>query len=83
MGKEDFYLRYYKAQQCGSFPVFRGRKGHQQGAGLGDCLRSIFQTIAPVALKGITSFLGDTSKAHDRGASWKSAAKSSILPALG
>ena len=83
MGKEDLYLRYYKAQQGGSFPVFRGSKGHQQGAGLGDFLRSIFRTIAPVALKGITSFLGNTSQAHDRGASWKSAAKSSILPALG
>ena len=78
----DLYVKYYEAQAGGSLPVFRGAKRYntQAGAGIGDIFRHIFRTVVPVALSGISSFLGETLRAKNTGASWKDAAKSAVTP---
>jgi transposase-like protein len=74
------YCDYYKRQQGGDIPIFRGG---QHGAGLGDILRGILRFIAPIALRGISTFAGATMAARDKGASLPDAARSAIAPALG
>ena len=74
------YYRYYRSQSGGEIPVFRG--GRQTGEGLGDILRGIFRFIAPIALRGISTFAGHTFDAHQKGASLKDAAKSALNPTL-
>lgn len=85
--RAEAYVRHWSAQQHGgsSFPVFRGSRhmAYQEGAGIGDILRGIFRFLAPVALRGLSSFAGNTLRAHQKGATLGEAAKSSILPALG
>ena len=80
----DIYVKYYEAQAGGSLPVFRGAKRYnaQSGAGIGDIFRSLFRTVLPVALSGISTFLGETLKARNSGSgtSWKDAAKSALGP---
>jgi hypothetical protein len=71
------YCKYYAKQHGGEYPVFRGG---QHGAGLGDILRGIFRVIAPVALRGISTFASSTLQARDKGASFKDAARSAIAP---
>jgi hypothetical protein len=80
MDKCAIYCRYYEAQRGGEIPVFRG--GRQSGEGLGDILRGIFRFIAPIALRGFTTFAGHTLDAHQRGATLKDAAKSALTPTL-
>lgn len=80
MDKSAVYYRYYEAQRGGEIPVFRG--GRQSGEGLGDILRGIFRFIAPIALRGFTTFAGHTLDAHQRGATLKDAAKSALTPTL-
>jgi hypothetical protein len=74
------YYRFYKAQHGGEIPVFRG--GRQAGEGLGDFLRGIFRFLAPVALRGLSTFAGRTFEAHQKGATLKDAAKAAISPTL-
>ena len=81
--QSDSYFRYYAAQQGGSLPVFRGSRHYQEGAGIGDILRGIFRFFAPVAVRGLASFAGNTMRAHEAGASLADAAKAAIVPALG
>ena len=81
--QSDSYVRYYTSQHGGSIPVFRGSRYYQEGAGIGDILRGIFRFIAPVAVRGLSSFAGNTLRAHEAGASLADAAKAAIAPALG
>ena len=78
----DLYVKYYEAQVGGSLPVFRGAKRYntQSDAGIGDIFRHIFRTVVPVAVSGISSFLGESLRAKNSGASWKDAAKSAVSP---
>lgn len=76
------YLRYYQQQVGGSadIPVFIGG---QHGAGLGDFFRSVLRFIAPIALRGISTFASNTMRAHESGASLKDAARGAIKPSIG
>ena len=81
---KDVYIRYYKnQQQGGSVPVFRGGRHGQQGAGLGDIFKGIFRFLAPIALRGISSFASNTLRAQQEGVPFGEAAKAALLPALG
>ena len=72
---KEAYLRYYKQRESdGQLPVFRGSHHEQDGAGLGDILRTIFRVAAPVArraapvlLKGATTFATNAIRAHKDG----------------
>ena len=80
----NLYLRYYRAQAGGTLPAFHGvRRGGQYGTGVGDILRNIWRTIFPIATRGASTFLNETLKARDSGASsgWAAAAKAAIAPA--
>ena len=78
----DVYLKYYQAQVGGTLPVFRGAKYYSQsGAGIGDFFRGVFRHVVPIALQGVSAFLGQTLKSRDTGANWKDSLKSSIGPA--
>lgn len=74
------YYKYYVSQAGGEFPVFRGG---QHGAGLGDIFRTIFRWIAPIAVRGLTTFATNTMKSYDQGSSFKEAAKGALAPTLG
>ena len=77
----DVYLKYYQAQVGGTMPVYRGAKYYSQsGAGIGDFFRGVFRHVVPIALQGMSSFLGQTLKARDTGANWKESVKSAIAP---
>jgi hypothetical protein len=82
---KEVYVRYYKQQQQGgSLPVFRGgRHDQQEGAGLGDIFRGIFRFVAPIALRGLSSFAANTLRAQQQGVPLGEAAKAAILPAIG
>ena len=87
----DVYVRYFKARQqsggsaAGEIPVYRGshRSNLQSGAGLGDFLRGIFRFAAPLVLRGLASFAGNTMRAHEQGVPLGQAAKAAALPAIG
>jgi hypothetical protein len=76
------YLKYYRGQVGGSvdIPVF---VGGQHGEGLGDFFRSVLRFIAPIALRGLSTFASSTQRAHAGGASLKDAARGAIGPSLG
>ena len=77
----DVYLKYYQAQVGGTLPVFRGAKYYSQsGAGIGDFFRGVFRHVVPIALQGVSAFLGQTLKSRDTGANWKESLKSAIAP---
>ena len=80
-GQTQAYVRFFSnVQHGGELPVFRVGPYFlaQQGAGFGDVLKNIFKTVFPVALHGLSSFLGETLRARDQGSIWKDAAKSAI-----
>lgn len=77
---DNIYCRYYKGQLGGEFPIFQGG---QHGAGLGDILRGIFRFIAPIAIRGISTFASNTLDAHQKGSDLKTAALGALRPALG
>lgn len=81
MANSNPYIRYYRNQVGGSgeIPVFIGG---QHGEGLGDFFRTILRFIAPIALRGISTFTQSTLRAHEGGASLKDAARSAIGPSL-
>ncbi len=78
-GRSAAYCQYYDRQRGDEIPVFRGG---QHGAGIGDVLRGILRFIAPIALKGITTFASSTIAARDKGASLADAARSAVAPSL-
>jgi len=82
MAHANPYLSYYRHQVGGSvdIPVFIGG---QHGEGLGDFFRSVLRFIAPIALRGLSTFASTTQRAHESGASLKDAARSAIGPSLG
>jgi hypothetical protein len=82
MVRSNPYLKYYQGQVGGSvdIPVF---VGGQHGEGLGDFFRSVLRFIAPIALRGLSTFASTTQRAHEGGASLKDAARSAIGPSLG
>ena len=70
---KEVYIRYYKQQRQsgGQLPVFRGSRHEQDGAGVGDILRTIFRIAAPIArraapilTKGATTFAKSAIRAH-------------------
>ena len=75
------YCRYYEAQSGGQLPVFRG--GVQNGEGLGDFFRGLLRFVAPVAMRGISTFAGHMMDGRQKGQSLKEAAKQAIRPTLG
>ena len=50
-------------------PTFSGARRGQYAAGLGDILKEIFRTILPISANGASTFLNETLKAKDSGAS--------------
>ena len=82
------YCAYYQHQLGGQtggaiggqMRVFRG--GLQSGAGLGDVLRGLFRFLAPIALRGLSTFANSTLTAHQAGIPLALAAKGAILPTL-
>ena len=72
------YLRYYTQQAGGNLPAFSGARRGQYGAGLGDILRGIFRAVFPIAIRGASTFLGETLKARDEGSNWKNAALAAL-----
>jgi len=77
----DAYLKYYQAQVGGTLPVFRGAKYYSQsGAGIGDFFRGVFRHVVPIALQGMSAFLGQTLRSRETGANWKDSLKSAIAP---
>jgi hypothetical protein len=88
---KEAYIRYYKQQRQsgGQLPVFRGSRHEQDGAGLGDILRSIFRVVAPIArrvapilLKGATTFASNAIRAHKAGVPLGDALKQAVGPAV-
>lgn len=89
------FCDYYSAQ-CGcahrptqvggSIPVFAGSQ-HQYGAGLGDILRGIFRTVAPILMPIIKptlrSLAASTISGMEEGKSFKDSIKGGLKPALG
>jgi len=82
MAHSNPYLNYYRNQVGGSadIPVF---VGGQHGEGLGDFFRSVLRFIAPIALRGLSTFASTTQRAHEGGASLKDAARGAIGPTFG
>ena len=77
----DVYLKYYQAQVGGTLPVFRGAKYYSQsGAGIGDFFRGLFRHVVPIALQGVSAFLGQTLKSRDTGANWKESNRLLLQP---
>ena len=80
---KEVYVRYYtQQQQGGSLPIFRGGRHDQDGAGLGSILAGIFRHVAPIAVRGLTSFAKNTLSAYQQGVPLGEAAKAAILPAV-
>ena len=88
---KEVYIRYYKQQRQsgGQLPVFRGSRHEQDGAGLGDILRTIFRVAMPIArraapilMKGATTFAKSAMRAHQEGIPLGEALKQSIAPAV-
>jgi hypothetical protein len=75
------YCRYYRAQSGGELPVFRG--GLQNGEGIGDFFRGLLRFVAPIAMRGISTFAGSMMDAHQKGQTLKEAAKQALKPTLG
>jgi hypothetical protein len=84
------YCDYYAAQSGhagrqtgGALRVFIGAR-HQYGAGLGDILRGIFRTVAPIlgpVLKStIGTFLGETGSALSKGQTIKESLRGALKP---
>jgi hypothetical protein len=82
MAHSNPYLKYYHAQVGGTveLPMF---VGGQHGAGIGDFFRSVLRFIAPIALRGLSTFATSTMRAHEGGASLKDAARGAVAPSLG
>ena len=74
------YCNYYESQLGGELRVFRG--GVQSGAGLGDVLRGIFRFLAPIALRGLSTFASRTLTGQQLGMPLSLAAKSAIVPTI-
>jgi hypothetical protein len=88
---KEAYIRYYRQQHQsgGQLPVFRGSRHEQDGAGLGDILRTIFRIAAPIArraapvlLKGATTFASNAIRAHREGVPLGEALKQAVGPAV-
>lgn len=79
----ESYQRLFTQRGGDLLPVFRGSRYYHHGSGFGDILRGIFRFILPVAIKGASTFLGETSRAHDLGVPMKEALKAAIKPTLG
>jgi hypothetical protein len=75
------YCRYYKAQSGGELPVFRG--GLQSGEGIGDFFRGLLRFVAPIAMRGISTFAGHVMDARNKGQTLKEAATGALKPTLG
>ena len=80
LDRTDVYCKYYTSQAGGEIPIFRGG---QHGAGLGDVLRGILRFIAPIALRGLSTFASSTLQARQNGATFKDAAMGALKPTLG
>ena len=80
LDRTAIYCKYYASQAGGELPVFRGG---QHGAGLGDVFRGILRFIAPIALRGISTFANSTMQAREQGATFKDAALGALRPTLG
>jgi hypothetical protein len=77
------YVKLFKNVQEGggaNYPIFHGTRYSQYGNGFGDILRGIFRFILPIAARGVSTFVGETVKAHDSGADWKTSLKSAVKP---
>jgi len=81
VSRGNAYNKFYSNQLGGNLdiPVFAGG---QHGAGLGDILRGVLRFVAPIALRGITTFAANTFRAHDQNSTLKDAAVSALRPSL-
>lgn len=72
------YAQHYQTGG-GILPAFQGA-AFQDGAGIGDVLRSIFQAIFPIVASGASSFIRGTADGLSQGRSLGEAAKAAIGP---
>jgi hypothetical protein len=88
---KEVYVRYYKKQRQsgGQLPVFRGSRHEQDGAGLGDILRTVLRVegpiarrAAPIVMKGATTFARSAMRAHQEGIPLGEALKQAVGPAV-
>ena len=78
-GRSIVYCKYYDGQLSGQIPIFRSG---QYGGGLGDMLRGFARFITPIAMRGIATFANTALESRERGASYKDAVRSAIVPSL-
>ncbi len=64
----------------GMLPAFQGSM-YQDGAGLGDILRSFFRHVIPIVAPGAASFLSSAVQGLNDGQTFKQAALSGLAPA--
>jgi len=78
---EAFYV-HYSGNQYGSgiLPAFQG-SAYQDGAGLGDILRSFFRHVIPILAPGAASFLSSAVQGLNDGKTFKQAALGGLAPA--
>ena len=74
------YVNHYTQTGRGQLPAFQGTL-YQEGAGLGDILRSFFRTVFPIVAPAASSFLGSALTGWNQGKSLKDAAVGAIRPA--
>ena len=74
------YVDHYTQTGRGQLPAFQGTL-YQEGAGLGDILRSFFRTVFPIVAPAASSFLGSALSGWNQGKSLKDAAVGAIRPA--
>ena len=77
------YVKLFRTVQEGggaNYPIFQGSRFVQNGGGFGDFLRRAFGVVFPLLMQGVGAFAGNTMRAREGGADWKSSMKSAILP---
>lgn len=79
----ETYIQHYKNQVGGQLHPFAGARRAQVGGSLGGVLSSALRYLAPLAVRGASTFLNETLTGKDSGKSWGEAARAAISPALG
>ena len=80
----NYVALFRQVQQGGGadYPVFRGARYVQSGAGIGDFFRKAAGFLLPLLFQGVGTFAGETLRAKQSGSDWKTAAKGAIAPTV-